>query len=143
MAERAPTPIHLWIIGGVTLLWNAFGALDYLMTQTENASWMAKFTQEQLDYFYGFPMWVEVFWALAVWGGVLGSILLLLRKCLALPVLVVSLVSMVITAVYNFGLSNGMDIMGTGGFMFTVAIFIVALGLVIYARALQKRDVLT
>lgn len=143
MAERAPTPIHLWIIGVVALLWDSMGAYDYLMTQTQNASYMAKFTQEQLDYFYGFPMWVEVFWALAVWGGLLGCILLLLRKCLALPVLVVSFVSMVITAIYNFGLSKGMEVMGTGGFMFTVAIFLVALGLVIYARAMQKRDVLT
>lgn len=143
MSERAPTPVHLWIIGVVTLLWNCVGAFDYLMTQTENESYMGQFTEAQLAYFYGFPTWVEVFWALAVWGGVLGSILLLLRKCLALPVLAVSLASMVITAIYNFGMSNGMEVMGTGGFLFTVAIFIVALGLVVYARAMQKRDVLT
>lgn len=143
MTERAATPIHLWIIGVITLLWNLVGAFDYLMTQTQNEGYMEQFTQAQLDYFYGFPMWVEVFWALAVWGAVLGSILLLLRKCLALPVLAVSLVSMVITAIYNFGMSNGMEVMGTGGFMFTVAIFLVAAGLVYYAFAMKKRDVLT
>ena len=103
---------------------------------------MAQFDQAQLDYFYGFPIWVEVFWALAVWGGVLGSILLLLRKRLAVPVFMVSFVSMVITAIYNFGLSNGMEVMGTGGFVFTVVIFFVALGLWLYSRAMRTRGVL-
>lgn len=142
MTNKSRSPVHLWIVGVVTLLWNLVGAYDYLMTQTRNASYMAKFTQEQLDYFYGFPAWVEAFWALAVWGGVLGSLLILLRKGLAAPVLLVSFVSMAITAVYNFGLSDGMKIMGTGGFIFTVVIFIVALGLWLYARTMKRRGVL-
>lgn len=142
MSRLAPTPKHLWIIGVITLLWNLVGAYDYLMTQTENEAYMSQFDEAQLEYFYGFPMWVEVFWALAVWGSVAGSVLLLMRKRLAVPVFLVSFVSMVITAVYNFGLSSGMDVMGTGGLVFSIVIFIVALGLWLYARAMAQRDVL-
>lgn len=118
------------------------GAYDYLMTQTRNEAYLAKFEQAQLDYFFGFPAWVEAFWALAVWGGVLGCILLLMRKRLAVPVLLVSLASMVVTAIYNFGFSEGMEIMGASGAMFTAAIFLVALGLWLYARAMKARGVL-
>ena len=142
MSRAQSTPVHLWIVGIVTLLWNAMGGFDYLMTQTKNASYMAKFDQAQLDYFYGFPAWVEFFWALAVWGSVLGSILLLLRKQLAVPVFLVSFVSMVITAIYNFGLSEGMEVMGIGGFIFTVVIFFIALGLWLYSGAMKTRGVL-
>jgi len=142
MSESAKTPIHLWIVGIVSLLWNMVGAYDYLMTQTKNESYMAQFEQAQLDYFYGFPIWVEATWALAIWGGVLGSILLLVRKSLAVPVFMVSFAAMVITAIYNFGLSNGMEVMGTGGFVFTVVIFFVALGLWLYSRAMRARGVL-
>jgi len=142
MSDSAKTPIHLWIVGIVSLLWNMVGAYDYLMTQTRNESYMAQFEQAQLDYFYGFPIWVEATWALAIWGGVLGSILLLVRKGLAVPVFMVSFVAMVITAIYNFGLSNGMEVMGTGGFVFTVVIFFVALGLWLYSRAMRTRGVL-
>jgi hypothetical protein len=119
------------------------GAYDYLMTQTKNASYMAKFEQVQLDYFYSFPTWVEATWAIAVWGGVLGSVLLLLRKRWAVPVFLVSFVAMVLTAIYNFGLSNGMEVMGTTGFIFTVVIFVVSLGLWLYSRAMQTRGVLS
>ncbi len=142
MSEAKATPKHLWIIGIITLLWNLMGAYDYLMTQTRNEAYMAQFEQAQLDYFYNFPTLVVVFWALAVWGSVLGSVLLLLRKRLAVPAFMVSFASMVITAIYNFGLSDGMEMMGISGLVFTVVIFFVALGLVLYSRAMGARDVL-
>ncbi len=142
MSEAKTAPKHLWIIGIITLLWNMMGAYDYLMTQTRNETYMAQFEQSQLDYFYNFPTLVVVFWALAVWGSILGSILLLMRKRLAVPVFMVSFGSMVITAIYNFGLSEGMKVMGVGGLIFTVVIFFVALGLVLYSRAMRIRGVL-
>lgn len=136
------TPLHLWVVGALAVLWNGFGAFDYLMTQSQNESYMSQFTPEQLEYFYGFPAWVVVFWALAVWGGLLGAVLLLLRKRLAVPVLLVSFVSMAVTFIHNFLLSEGLEVMGTGAAAFSGLIFAVALGLWLYARAMAKREVL-
>ena len=137
------TPWHLWAVGIVGLLWNGFGAYDYLMTQTENAAYMARFTPEQLTYFYGFPTWVVALWAIAVWAGVLGCVLLLLRKRLAAPVLLASLVSMILTSIYNYFLSDGLAVMGGTAAVFTVVIFLIALGLWLYARAMAQQGVLT
>ena len=136
------TPWHLWFIGIVALLWNAMGAFDYLMTQTENATYMGRFTPEQLEYFYGFPTWVVAAWAIAVWGGVLGAILLLLRKRLAAPVFLVSFLAMVVTSVHNFLLSDGAAVMGGGAVAFSALIFVFALALWLYARAMAARGVL-
>ena len=136
------TPLHLWIVGVLSLLWNAMGAYDYIMTQTRNEAYMAKFTPEQLEYFYGFPTWVEFFWALAIWSSVLGSVLLLLRRGWALPVFGISFVSMLITTVQNYALSGGMGVMGTTGLIFSAVIFVVALLLVIYSRSMTARGVL-
>lgn len=137
------TPWHLWVVGVLVLLWDMVGAFDYLMTQTQNESYMSQFTPEQLEYFYGFPAWAVAFWALAVWGGLLGSALLLLRKRLAAPVLLVSFVSMVVTSIYNFVLSEGLEVMGSTGAAFSAVIFVVALGVWLYARAMAKKGVLT
>lgn len=135
------TPMHLWIVGVVSLLWNAMGAYDYLMTQTQNEAYMASFTPEQLEYFYGFPAWATSLWAIAVWGAVLGSVLLLLRKRVAYPVFVVSLVAMLGNMVHTT-ISGGWELMGAGGAAFSAVIFVVALGLVVYARAMAGRGVL-
>ena len=136
------TPVHLWIVGVLAVLWNAVGAFDYLMTQTRNESYMAQFTPEQLAYFYEFPTWVVAFWALAVWGGVAGAVLLLLRKRMAVPVLLVSLACMVVTSIHNFLLSDGLAVMGNGAVAFSGVIFVIALGLWLYARAMAKGGVL-
>ncbi len=141
--SRGRTPWHLWVVGVLAVPWNAMGAFDYLMTQTRNEGYMSQFTPEQLEYFYGFPAWAVAFWAIAVWGGVLGAVLLLLKKKLAAPVLLVSFLSMVVTTIYNFGLSNGMEIMGSpGALAFSAAIFVVALLLYLYARGMTKKGVL-
>jgi hypothetical protein len=141
-STTGPTPKHLWAVGIVGLLWNAMGAFDYLMTQTENEAYLSSFTPEQLEFFSNFPTWVVAFWATAVWGSVLGSFLILLRKGIAAPVLLVAFLAMVVTAFHNFVLANGAEIMGGGGAAFSVAIFVVSLGLWLYARAMKAQGVL-
>ncbi len=137
------TPWHLWVIGVVALLWNAMGALDYVMTQTRNEEYMSNFTPEQLSFFYGFPAWVDAAWAIAVWGGVLGALLLLIRRRYAVWVFLASLIAMVITAFQNYVLSNGMEIIGDAFTLgFTAAIFLAALALFLYARTMQQRNIL-
>jgi hypothetical protein len=34
--QAARTPVHLWIVGLLGLLWNGFGCYDYLMTRMRN-----------------------------------------------------------------------------------------------------------
>jgi len=137
------TPRHLWVVGVVALLWNAMGAMDYVMTQTRNEAYLSSFTPEQLAFFHGFPTWVVAAWAIAVWGSVLGAILLLLRRRHAVWAFLASLIAMVVTTFQNYVLSNGMEVVGdTFSLGFTAAIFIIALALFMYARAMQKQKIL-
>ena len=137
------TPRHLWVVGIIALLWNCIGAFDYLMTQTKNAAYMSAFPPEQLAFFYGLPVWVVAAWAFAVWGGVLGSVLLLLRRRLAVPVFLVSLVGMVVTTFHNWLLSNAFELFSdTFSRVFTVVIIVITVGLYFYARAMEQRGVL-
>ncbi len=140
-AERAPW--HLWVFGILALLWNCMGALDYVMTETRNEAYMKSFTPAQLEYFYGMPAWFVATWAIAVWGAVLASLLLLLRKRLAVPVFIVSFVAMCVTMIYNYGLSDGLEIMGgTKALAFPAVIFLVAFLLILYSRTQRARGVL-
>ena len=137
------TPWHLWVIGVLALLWNAMGAFDYLMTETHNEGYMSRFTPEQLDFFYGFPAWLVALWAIAVWGSLLASVLLLLRNRFAVPLFLVSLICMVITAIRNYVFAGGMAVMGgVGSLLFTIVIFVFAVLLYVYARAMKERGVL-
>ena len=44
MPTSLKTPVHLYVVGVASLLWNAGGAFDYFMTQTKNEEYMANFT---------------------------------------------------------------------------------------------------
>jgi hypothetical protein len=142
-ASRAPTPLHLWIVGIVSLLWNFMGIFDYLMTKFQAEFYMGQFTPEQLAYFTSFPAWFTVFWALGVWGAFVGSIGLLMRKKWALWAFGISFFGLVVSSIYNFGLSNGAEIMGSGGLVFTAVIYVVAIVLLLYTGSQVKKGVLS
>jgi len=139
---RPKTPIHLWIVGILALLWNAMGAFDYLATELQLEAYMEGFTEEQLAYFYGFPSWVVAFWAFAVWGGLLASVGLLFRRKWSVWAFGVSFAALVVTSIWNFGMSNGAEIMGSVGVFFSVVIWIISIFMLVYAWWLAKRGVL-
>ena len=140
----ARTPWHLWVIGGVSLLWNAVGAFDYLMTQSRAEWYMAEFTPEQLEYFYAFPAWADAGWAFGVWGAFLGSVALLLRRSWAVWLFGLSILGLIVTSVYNFVLTNGAELMGggIGVWIFSGLIWLITIALFFYARRMAAKGVL-
>jgi hypothetical protein len=139
---RARTPVHLWIVGVLALLWNLMGAFDYLATQLRLDFYMSQFTEEQLEYFYGFPAWAVAGWAFGVWSGLVGSIGLLARRRWAVWAFAVSIAGMVVSSIYTLLLSRGAEMAGAGGMVFSAIIWVVAIFLLLYSRALAKRGVL-
>ena len=143
MTASARTPLHLWIVGGLATVWNGFGAFDYLMTQTRNAAYLAGFTDPQRVYFESFPMWMEAMWALGVWGGLAGSLLLLARSRFASAAFGVSLAGLAASTVWQYVLSSPPEDMTGGAIMaMNLAIWAVAIGLLVYAIRMRRRGVL-
>lgn len=143
MESAVRTPTHLWIVGGLSALWNAFGATDYTMTQTQNPAWMAQLTQAQRDYIASFPAWAEAGWALGVWGALIGSLLLLMRSRHAVTAFIVSLVGLAVTTLFQHVLSSPPPEMAGGGAVaLSLFIWAVAIALLLYALNMRKRGVL-
>jgi hypothetical protein len=139
--QRAPT--HLWIVGILALLWNAFGALDYVMTQTRNAEYLANYTDPQRIYFESFPIWMEAAWALGVWGGLLGALLLLARSRWAVAAFGASLIGLAVSTFYQYVLNSPpADMQTTGMMAMNLAIWAICIFLFGYARAMRAKGVL-
>lgn len=130
------TPVHLWIVGVVSLLWNCFGAFDYTMTKMKNAEYLAAFTPEQQAYFLNFPLWANIGWGLGIWGSVLGSILLLMRSRHAATAFLASIIGLAISSTYQFGLhyADLQQMFGIFPLIFTAVIWVIAIALYLYAR---------
>jgi hypothetical protein len=144
MNVAVKTPWHLWVVGGVSLVWNAFGAVDYVMTKIQNPDYLAAFTPEQQAWFTGFPVWANAGWALGVWGSVLGSFLLLVRSRHAVTAFLVSLVGLALSSIYQFGIhyDDLMRMFGTFPMIFTAVILVILIALFVYARKQAAAGVL-
>ncbi|HEX8364668.1 MAG TPA: hypothetical protein VF603_05225 [Allosphingosinicella sp.] len=141
--DTGRAPVHLWIVGVVAILWNAFGCVDYLMTQTQNEAWLAQFTPEQRAYFDSFPTWLHGFWALGVWGALLGSLLLLMRSRHAVTAFAVSLVGLAVSTFYTrtqTTMPEGLDTPQMVGIQ--IVIWVAAIFFLVYAMKMRARGVL-
>ncbi|MEO9572829.1 MAG: hypothetical protein ABJ263_07830 [Tateyamaria sp.] len=86
-----------WIIAGLGLVWNLMGCLNFI-TQM-NADAVAKMPELYQLIISSRPLWATLAFGLAVFGGAVGCILLLLRRDMARIALLVSLVAIVLTVV--------------------------------------------
>ena len=138
-ATHARVPAHLWIVGGLSLLWNAYGGFDYLMKQTANPAYLAGFTSEQQAYFESFPTVMDSAWAFGVWGAVLGSILLVLRSSFATLAFGISLLGLLGSTFYEFAVLNPPpELMTTSMMAMAIAIWTIAVVLFYYSRAMTN-----
>ena len=81
-ATRTSPPWHLWVVGVLSLLWNAFGATDFVMTMLNRDAWfdMMGVTADQAAMMEAMPAWTYAAWFAGTWGAFLGSLALLLRS---------------------------------------------------------------
>lgn len=106
MEQRAikTNSVHgsFWVICGITLLFNVAGIANYLNQM--NADAVAAMPDVYRAIVESRPAWATGAFALAVFGGVLGCLLLLLRKSIAYYVLIASLLGAVAAQIPLFGM---------------------------------------
>lgn len=142
------TPVHLWIVGIVSLLWNSFGCYDYLMTRTQGAAYIDSMMHTDqgsaiMAYINSFPIWVSAAWGLGVWGGLAGSILLLMRSRHAVAAFAVSMIGAIIGIGWQLMNPSGIPEMSESvNRIMPYVIIAVAIALFLYARAQHQKGAL-
>jgi hypothetical protein len=142
-AVSARAPAHLWAVGILALLWNGYACFDYLMTNLHNQDYLAQMPADQMAYWQGLPSWLTAFWALGVWGGLLGAVMLLVRSRYAVHAFALSLLGVVVNFGYMLAATEMPSSMKSGAMeLVPWVIFIVALILLWYAARMSKAGVL-
>lgn len=139
------TPVHLWIMGIVSLFWNAGGAFDYVMTRTNAAEYLAAQPDARLVMLDQAPLWFGFTWALGVWFSVIGALLLLMRSRFASFAFALSLIGFLGSSIYTYGIADGGSMVaaaGTAAIEFTITIPVLLVLQWLYARAMTRRGVL-
>jgi uncharacterized membrane protein len=126
-------PRSFWAISVPALLWNLLGVAAYVqqVRLTEDAL-MALPEAERMLY-TDIPVWATSAFALAVNGGALGCLLLILRKDWAFPVLIISLLGVIVQMYHSFFIANSIEVYGPGGMIMPIMVLGISIFLVWYA----------
>lgn len=105
-----------WVIAGVLTVWNLIGLAFYVQQSMLTPDKMQDLglTAQQIAHITNTPAWGHSGYAIAVNAGVLGAILLLLRKIWAVPLFVISLAGALVQDLDAFVLRDAMQAWGPG-----------------------------
>ncbi len=91
-----------WIIGAVALIWNVMGVINFFVQM--NPDTLASYPESHRAIIEGRPAWATGAFAVAVFGGALGCLLLLLRKSAAFYMFIASLVGVIVQMIPHLGM---------------------------------------
>ncbi|WP_291865318.1 hypothetical protein [Maribacter sp.] len=127
-------PVWFWIVSAIALVWNIAGAGAYLQHAYMTMQDLEALPQVEKFLYEPQPSWVTAAFAIAVWGGTLGCIALLLRKKWAKPVLLISLLGVLAQMAHSFFISNSFEVYGSGAVIMPIMVLIISIALVFFAR---------
>jgi hypothetical protein len=137
--DKAVSSIHwsFWVIGAVALIWNVMGVINYFMQL--NADALATYPAAERAIVEGRPAWATGAFAIAVFGGTLGGLLLLLRKSAAFYVFIASLMGVIVTHIHTFRVANSTVDFGPAVISAILSSLVVAVFLIWYSKLAERK----
>ncbi len=123
-----------WVVSAIALVWNLMGVMAYIAQVTMSPEALQALPENERTLMESVPMWVTSAFAIAVWGSTLGSILLLMRKKIATPVLIFSFVGILVQMYYNLFMSKSMEVYGPGGLAMPIMVLLFGAFLIWFSR---------
>jgi hypothetical protein len=139
MTTNSKPPIWFTIVAVLALIWNAFGVMAYIMQVTMSAEALAALPEAEQALYIDLPAWYTGAFAIAVFGGALASLALLLRKGAAYPLFMISFAGILVQMVYNFFMSRAVEVYGPGGMIMPVMVLLIGGALIQLARAAKTK----
>jgi hypothetical protein len=90
-----------WLIGAIALIWNGLGAVNFLVQMSPDS--ISAYRESERLIIDGRPLWATAAFALAVFGGTIGGLLLLLRRSVAFYLFAASLLGVLVTMLHTLG----------------------------------------
>ena len=143
MSNSNKPGIAFWIIGIIALLWNGMGVNSYLQIAFKTEASTADMNAEQIGLMNDIPAWMTALFAIAVFGGFIASIMLLMRKKMAVALFLISFVTATVQQLYwLFGTNSSEVFADKQPYLMPVLIIVVCIFLVWYSRDQKAKGVL-
>lgn len=132
--KKSP-PLWFWVIAVVALLWYLMDTSAFFMRLFMTDDAIKAMPENQQHLYQNIPPWVNVVFAGEVFGGMLGSIALLLRKKWALPLFVISILGVLAQTSNIWFLSDAISAMGAPAIVMPLVAIIIGIAMIVLAKS--------
>jgi heme/copper-type cytochrome/quinol oxidase subunit 4 len=127
-------PIWYWIVSILALIWNIMGVMAYLGQAFMSDDVLKALPEAEQALYNDVPAWATAAFAIAVWGGALGSLFLIFRKKAAKTIFILSFLGIVVQMVYNLFMSKASEVYGPGGEIMPITVIIIGAFLIWFSN---------
>jgi hypothetical protein len=141
MAAETPSkaPWHLWVVGVLSLLWNAAGAWTIMSAQSGAPMDM---DATEIAYYAAQAPWFVAVTDVVLISAILAAVALLLRSRWAVPLYWLSIAGIVVTSAYDIAAGTALMLEDKGWLILSCVTAGLAVVQLIYAIAMRNRGVL-
>ncbi len=112
-----------WVICAFGIIWNAMSCMNFVMQF--NPEILNKYPDEARKLVETRPAWSTIAFAVAVFGGLVGDMLLILKRKLAFYVFIVAVLGIAITNIHTLQITSSPNILLGSGMSFLIGLFFI------------------
>lgn len=128
-----------WVIAVLALLWNFMGIFQFIGPIFFPEAIFEGYSQEAIDMFKSFPSWYTVVFGIATISGLLASIMLLMRKKIAVFLFLVSMIAVfIVEGYYIFG-TKATEVLGQAAIYMPIFVIICSIFLYFYSKGAARK----
>jgi hypothetical protein len=139
-SDTTTIPRWFWIVSTILLLWNLMGVMAFIQNLMITAEQIALMPADEQALYNEMPTWATAAFACAVFGSSLGCMLLLLKKSIALQVLIVSLLAIIIQMFHSLFIMNSVAVYGPGAMVMPIMVMLIGVYLVFLANSAKAKQ---
>ena len=112
-----------WLICVLGLVWNAMSCMNFVMQF--NSEMLINYPEEARKLVETRPAWSTVAFAVAVFGGLVGDVLLILKRKLALYIFSISVLGVLSTNIHTLQITTSPNILVGSGMSLAIGSFFI------------------
>jgi hypothetical protein len=138
--QKAIIPKWYWATALFFLLWNLMGVGSFFQFIFITDETLKALPEAERALYTGYPLWTKIAFAIAVFGGIFGSIGLILKKKWAKSAFIISLCAIVPQMTFDLFFTKAREVYGPGTEIMPILIMVIGVFLVWFSGFAIKKN---
>ncbi|MGY8749990.1 MAG: hypothetical protein ACKVHR_18265 [Pirellulales bacterium] len=145
MNEELTPRLPKWflLVAWIALIWNLMGCVIFYGETFQQETVIARFEPEQKEWVRSTPIWIYVIFGISLGTGVVGSVLMLLKKKQCLPLFTVSFITVLVQMSYTMLIAGGLKVMGQSAAIMPTVVMLLAVAWLCFSLYGVRKNWLT